>query len=153
MLLRKLKNSPRYSSIIAYPALLSAFPDMHALPILFLVADAVSVQQYLKAEEFPLPAVCNGLTLHTIRWMPRVRAAQLRFYAGYKYCMFLQWKVGQRVFALTEGSMPWRKDGTYAGYYAAKEDHLATPAASMTFEEAGATPLAALTAYQVGHPN
>ena len=67
--------------------------------------------------------------------------------------MDVQWKAGQRVFALTEGSMPWRKDGTYAGYYAAKEDHLATPAATMTFEEAGATPLAALTAYQVDHPN
>ncbi len=66
--------------------------------------------------------------------------------------MDVQWKAGQRVFALTEGSMPWRKDGTYAGYYAAKEDHLATPAATMTFEEAGATPLAALTAYQVDHP-
>ncbi|BDA46350.1 Reticulon-4-interacting protein 1, mitochondrial [Coccomyxa sp. Obi] len=59
-----------------------------------------------------------------------------------------KWKAGQRVFALTSGSMPWNKDGTYAGYYAAKEDHLATPAATMTFEEAGATPLAALTAYQ-----
>ncbi|KAK9906497.1 hypothetical protein WJX75_002925 [Coccomyxa subellipsoidea] len=59
-----------------------------------------------------------------------------------------KWKPGQKVFALTKGFQPWHKDGTYAEYYAAKEDDLAIPPVTMSFEEAGATPLAALTAYQ-----
>jgi NADPH:quinone reductase-like Zn-dependent oxidoreductase len=63
--------------------------------------------------------------------------------------MHVQWKPGQKVFALTKGFQPWHKDGTYAEYYAAKEDDLAIPPVTMSFEEAGATPLAALTAYQV----
>lgn len=54
---------------------------------------------------------------------------------------------------MTNGFQPWHKDGTYAGYYAAKEDHLATPPATTSFEEAGGVPLAALTAYQVHCPS
>ncbi len=66
--------------------------------------------------------------------------------------MHAQWNPGQKVFALTKGFQPWNKDGTYAGYYAVKEEDLAAPPATMSFEEAGAMPLAALTAFQVKIP-
>ncbi|EIE23993.1 alcohol dehydrogenase [Coccomyxa subellipsoidea C-169] len=59
-----------------------------------------------------------------------------------------KWNPGQKVFALTKGFQPWNKDGTYAGYYAVKEEDLAAPPATMSFDEAGAMPLAALTAFQ-----
>jgi len=59
----------------------------------------------------------------------------------------MQWKPGQKVFAAV-GEL-FGKSGTYAEYFAANADHLATLPSTLPFKEAGGVPLAALTAYQV----
>eukprot|EP00884_Botryococcus_braunii_P015150 jgi/Botrbrau1/23636/Bobra.55_2s0023.1 len=57
-------------------------------------------------------------------------------------------KVGDRVFGLLPTFQPWFKSGTCAEYVCANPGHLAHIPEGVSFEEAAATPLVALTALQ-----
>jgi threonine dehydrogenase-like Zn-dependent dehydrogenase len=66
---------------------------------------------------------------------------------------FAQFKPGDKAFGCTEHAVPWSKFGTYAEYVSTHESTLQPIPSQLSFQEAAAVPLAAMTAWQAMEPS
>lgn len=84
--------------------------------------------------------------------VPKIPGGDVAGYVTDAELQMSRFKVGDRVFGLTDTAGPLSERGTYAQFVAVDESWLAPIPESLSYEEAGATSLVALTAYQAIEP-
>ncbi|MDB4988580.1 MAG: Zn-dependent oxidoreductase, NADPH:quinone reductase [Myxococcaceae bacterium] len=133
-------------------------------------------EQLRLAEDIPTPSVADNQVLVRVRaasvnpldW--RVRAGELRMFSGSRFPLVLgcdiagdvvrcgskatRFREGDAVYGFMDHNArrAWSRycrSGAYAEYASTREDTLASKPAQLSYEEAAALPLAALTAHQV----